>query len=212
MRCPNCSTDIYGVPEIDDNDVNLNLIPDDIELSWGGKLDDPLNHFRDLDGDGFRNIDEFKLKESAHDPESHPLNIYLASFAGVENRFLPIVINRIEVLESKNKQTLYASGNFRGKGGFYRSLGEDVYGYKITEINHKRSEVTVVFNKLKISLPLNKRVFKPGWPKYLVNYRSESLKLEIGEKVYLGKESYTRIEQAKKNFYFNQNDPAKKSI
>ncbi|MCH2208593.1 MAG: hypothetical protein MK132_22365 [Lentisphaerales bacterium] len=193
--CSLCSTAIYK-NEIVESDANDNFIPDEIELSWGGKLLDPKNHTRDLDGDGFRNIDEFRYNESPHDPESHPLYIHLTHFAGIEKRYLPIIFNEIEELKGKGGIKYYASGIYAGKGGFYRSVGESVYGIQILSINSKESLVSILYNKEKIDLPLKKRVMIPGWPKYKLKFMGSEKKLMVGQKFKLRNESYTFVSVA----------------
>ena len=201
-RCPACSTAIYKTISKVDKDINNNSIPDDVELSWGGSLDDPLNRLRDFDGDGFSNVDEYNHNESAHDPQSHPLNIYLASFKGIEVKFLPIVFNSIDLMEVNGKEKIYISGRFRDKGGFYKALNEEIYGFTLINFNQKKQMVSALYNDEEIVFPVNQKVMVSGWPKYLIHFKGEIRKVMMGEKLYLGNEAYTLISQTKEILTF----------
>jgi hypothetical protein len=181
VKCPECNAAVQQhIPKT--NDINKNDIPDDLELSWGGDLKDSKILYKDADGDGFRNIDEYRLNESALSASSHPPLIMQAKFVGVEYRYFPFIIENIETLRAENGVVKhYVTGTHNQKGGFYRGVGEKVGQWKIMRIvfQEKGSFVEFDDNGQKLTFKLKKKLLRPGWPRYRVLHSEKTFLVPV---------------------------------
>ena len=183
-KCPWSETPLIKKPKIVENDTNRNGIPDELEISWGLSLDDVNEVMRDQDGDGFATKDEYRLRESPVDAQSHPSLLKRCIYLGRQLQYVPFLIMKVsEVIDIRGKKRVYVDGRYKDGRHFYLEPGEDVKGFKILAagiVNNKGfAEFEIGGVRMKVWEKQKKLL--PGWPKYVLraDYQSSKKPLAV---------------------------------
>ena len=116
--------------------------------------------FRDTDGDGFTNLEEFEKQTSPSDPTSHPLRIHQVSFLGRKTKAFPILFSA--QLDENTVQLHSRQPNSSRRETEFRKIGEITKNkyFRVEAIS--RRSVTLVFLPTGNSMELLKKEWSQG--------------------------------------------------
>jgi len=211
QKCNWCKTPVVESREVSD-DQNKNGISDKLELSWGLNLDDPKELLRDQDKDGFSTIVEHEMTCSPVDINDHPSSILRTSLIGIENKYIPFVLNDVVMIKDvKGNERIYVDAKHKTRGGFYLFVGEETDWLKILgagEENGKKYALLKYFEQ-EVKIVKGERRQYEGWPKYILkNHLNDSqTKVSLG-----GKFSLKSLSNSVEIFKLMKVDATKKAL
>ncbi len=124
-------------------------IPDKDETAAGLNPSEPTDASKDLDNDGFSNLEEYNAKTKINDPKSHPIYAKRLYIASIKRNKLPMVITKVTAHgENKNTWSIQVEQVVDGKAKtkFYKINTPMMLNdrkYEIKDITSETVEVRV---------------------------------------------------------------------
>ena len=126
-KCPVCAYDLRDPVEsgkiTDQSDSDEDGIPDKDETAVGLNPEDSADAAKDLDNDGFSNLEEFRAGTKINDPKSHPPYAKRLYIKSIERNKLPMVLTKVTPHgEDKNTWSIQVEQDVDGrqKTKFYK--------------------------------------------------------------------------------------------
>ena len=225
QKCPYCDTPTTAPisPSLKTGDTDKDGIPDEIEIKFQLDINDPSDALADKDGDGFRNVDEFKKKTSLDDAKDHPTVIHRTRLVKRRHIQYPFSVSSIDTgkYDPKNKGELHKESwdiqadiivKKRKRSAFYKINDyEKATGYTVTDVGIEGEKPFVIFQKDE-EIPV--KVFANNRRQIRITYYN--LYNEITKKTvkcYIGKKFYLEDKNGKKEQYRLMSfSPEKKAV
>lgn len=168
------------VPKDRDNDG----ISNDDEKELGLNPDEPTDALADMDGDGFSNIEEYKIdKLFVNDATKHPPLVKRLYVVNIVKSKIPIKLKKVRAVGQDKKDweihaEVYEKGRWRSKFPKYKDvLNIGGRNYTLTDIENKKDKI---FDKT-----LNAWTEKDSSSIFLEDNNSKDIiKAEVGEPVF----------------------------
>lgn len=216
-----------------DKDIDKDGIFDDDEKELGLNPNDPNDAFADIDGDGFSNIEEYKIDKSyVNDATKHPPFIKHLFVVNIVKSKIPIRIKSVRAFGENKKEweiqaEIYEKNRWRSKFPKYKDvLNIGGRTYTIVDIEDKKekifdktlnswkekdvSNVVLEDNSSKdiIRAEVGESVFAPRMKVILQDVVTEKkYSLSVGDSFTLGTE-----EQGKEAYKITNADPKKEEV
>ena len=154
-RCQMCntSTKINPVVSKKDSDRDEDGIPNDDEIKVGLNPDDANDALRDMDKDGFSNLDEYRYNTAINDKSVHPAVINRCSLLKPRKDYYPMIFTEIVVNneeDPKSKWDIYLTEYGKRVSQRIRRVNESLeeVAYKIIDVDkNEQGKYFVVLKK-----------------------------------------------------------------